>query len=74
MSYNVELEWDTAHELIKSILNEDLKALQEDLERQKERKKAGQNGWIFSNDIDKDIKETKRLIKACQLMLKYYGG
>lgn len=74
MSYKVELEWDAANGLIKSIMREDLESLQGDLERQKERKKAGQNGWIFSNDIDKDIKETKRLIKACQLMLKYYGG
>lgn len=74
MNYKVELEWDAAHGLVISILREDLQALHEDLQRQKERKESGKNGWIFSDNIDNDIKETKRLIKACKSMLKYYGG
>lgn len=71
MKLPIELSYDFAD----AVTVENLKEAREVFVEYLERYKDPEHGWIavFETDEKKDIKELKKMVKACNRLLSWYG-
>ena len=68
---NVELDWETVDNIVRTQVTDARDGLIEQLE---ERKGNGNRGGVFDNNKKKDIILIKAHIDAFELVIKYFGG
>ena len=68
---NVELDWETVDNIVRTQVTDARDGLIEQLE---ERKGNGNKGGVFDNNKKKDIILIKAHIDAFELVIKYFGG
>lgn len=68
---NVELDWETVDNIVRTQVTDARDGLIEQLE---ERKGKGSKGGVFDNNKKKDIILIKAHIDAFELVIKYFGG
>ena len=66
----VPLDWDTVDNIVCMEMQEMKKSLEEYLVQVKENKK----GTVFDMDYEKDMKQIKEHIDACEKIYAYFGG
>jgi hypothetical protein len=67
----ISLDWDTAHNIILSVLKKDLDCLREEwVSRYEDKSYVG----IFSDDVQEDLEEISAHISAYKKIISYYGG
>jgi len=64
----VELDWDEVDKIVVSELKDNLEGFIKSLEEVK----ATGSGYVFTTDLEQDIKELEKHIDACKLMIAYH--